>query len=74
MKTNTEVITDYIPCFCSGGGHDLSGISAELSSKRQVFDLPTIRPAYTQHRSYPKTCPCGEKNKASYPEQVNSPL
>jgi transposase len=74
MTANPDVITDHIPCFCSGCGHDLSGISAELSSKRQVFDLPTIRPVCTEHRSYHKTCPCGEKNKASYPGHVNAPV
>jgi len=33
MKTNPDGITDHIPRFCSCCGHDLSGITAELSSK-----------------------------------------
>jgi len=74
MKANPDVITDHIPCFCSCCGHDLSGIGAELSSKRQVVDLPTIRPVCTEHRSYYKTCPCGEENKAAYPQHVNAPV
>jgi transposase len=74
MNANPDVITDHIPGFCSCCGHDLSGISAELSSKRQVIDLPIIKPVCTEHRSYHKTCLCGEKNKAAYPEHVNAPV
>ncbi len=67
MNANPDVITDHIPGFCSCCGHDLSGISAGLSSKRQVIDLPIIRPVCTEHRSYHKTCPCGEKKQSCLP-------
>lgn len=74
MRSEPDQVTDHIPGFCSCCGHDLSGISAELSSKRQVIDLPIVRPVCTEHRSYHKTCLCGKKNKAAYPEHVNAPV
>jgi transposase len=33
-----------------------------------------IKPVCAEHRSYHKTCPCGEKNKAAYPAHVNAPV
>jgi transposase len=74
MRAVPDVITDHIPGFCSGCGEDLSPIAAELSSKRQVIDLPVIRPVCTEHRSYHKICRCGTKNKAAYPDHVNAPV
>ena len=74
MNTHPDTILDHKPGFCSCCGRDLSGIHAELSSKRQVVDIPVVRPVYTEHRSYTKKCPCGSKNKTAYPAGVNSPL
>jgi len=74
MSAVPQAITDHIPGFCSCCGHDLSGITAELSSKRQVIDLPVIRPVCTEHRSYYKICRCGTKNSAAYPDHVNAPV
>lgn len=74
MSSVPDAITDHIPGFCSCCGYDLSSITAELSSKRQVIDLPVISPVCTEHRSYHKTCRCGTKNKAAYPDHVNAPV
>lgn len=74
MSSIPDAITDHIPCVCSSCGHDLSAIAAQLSSKRQVIDLPVIRPVCTEHRSYHKICPCGNTNKAAYPDHVNAPV
>lgn len=74
MTANPDFVTEHIPGFCRCCGNDLSGISAELSSIRQVVDIPVIRPACREHRSYFKICPCGEKTKADHPVGVNAPV
>lgn len=74
IRSVPDVITDHIPGFCSCCGEDLSQIAAELSSKRQVLDIPVIRPVCSEHRSYHKICRCGTKNKAAYPAHVNAPV
>lgn len=74
MSSAPDVITDHIPGFCSCCGLDLSSIAAQLSSTRQVFDLPVISPVCTEHRSNHKICRCGTKNKAAYPNHVNAPV
>tara|TARA_R110000850_G_scaffold101708_1_gene210295 strand:+ start:210 stop:749 length:540 start_codon:yes stop_codon:yes gene_type:complete len=52
MSSVPDAITDHIPGFCSCCGYDLSSITAELSSKRQVIDLPVISPVCTEHKNY----------------------
>jgi len=74
MSSKPDVITKHIPGFCSECGCDLSAIPSELSSKRQVIDLPLVKPVCTEHRSYHKICTCGKKNGASYPDNVNAPI
>lgn len=74
ITTTPDIIEEHVPCFCSCCGNDLSGIEAELSSRRQVVDIPPIKPVFTEHKSYTKTCPCGKKNTASFPLGVNAPI
>lgn len=74
MNAHPDIILDHKSDYCNCCGRDLSGIHAELSSKRQVIDIPVVRPVCTEHRSYIKNCPCGSENKAAYPTGVNSPL
>jgi transposase len=74
MTSSPDIIENHVPFFCTCCGRDLSAVPAELSSKRQVLDLPVIIPVCTEHRSYQKTCPCGNKNSAAYPENVNAPV
>jgi transposase len=42
--------------------------------KRQVHDLPPIRPSVTEHQVEMKRCSCGHLNKAEFPEGVNAPV
>lgn len=74
MNASPDSVIEHIPGFCRCCGKDLSGIPAELSSTRQVVDIPVIRPVYTAHKSFCKICPCGEKNKAAFPQHINAPV
>lgn len=74
MTSHPDVVLEYSPDYCSCCGRDLSDIGAELSSKRQVIDIPAVRPVCTEHRSYTKICPCGKRAKADFPQGVNSPV
>lgn len=74
MTLHPDVVENHLPSFCSCCGLDLSAVAAELSSRRQVIDLPIIKAVCTEHRSYQKTCVCGNKNSASYPNHVKAPV
>lgn len=60
--------------FCECCGEDLRKCIHELVSKRQVVEIPPIKPLYIEYRQYGTECPCGHHQKASYPEGVNAPI
>jgi len=74
ISASPDSVIEHIPGFCRCCGNDLSGIPAELSSTRQVVDIPVIRPVYTAHKSFYKKCRCGEKTQAAYPDGINAPV
>jgi transposase len=53
---------------CQGCGHDLSGVEQQQVGRRQVLDIPPIRPQVREARCYAVTCPeCGQHQVAAYP-------
>jgi transposase len=74
MTENPDTILDHKPCYCNHCGAGIAETSLVLKSRRQVLDIPPIRPHYTEHRSYQGTCSCGQTTIASFPAGVNSPI
>jgi len=70
MVTNpAHIITHNIET-CEHCSSQLSETSGQYES-RQVFDIPTVSIEVTEHRVIKKTCKkCGQKNKASFPENL----
>lgn len=65
----TEVlVSDYCKC-C---GNDLRGVEAQFESRRQVVDLPEIRPVFTEFQCHSRQCTCGHKQIADYPSHVSN--
>jgi transposase len=59
-------------CSCAHCGQDLSGISSQGGSKRQVFDLPVLKVQVTEHETELKSCPsCGGHTEALFPSEVS---
>jgi transposase len=60
------------PCGCRGSLRTTPVLSLE---KRQVFDLPDIQLAVTEHQAEVKRCPrSGQIVTASFPANVNAPV
>lgn len=75
MQTDTpDQIKDLKSSYCKHCGADLSDLPQQLSSKRQVVDIPPIQPIYTEYRQYEVRCSCGHCQKAAYPSGVNAPI
>jgi transposase len=57
---------------CQSCGQNLSGVAgAADSDRRQVFDLPPLKLAVTEHHRLVKTCPqCGTLNGGEFPAGV----
>ena len=69
-----DTIIKHTPMFCGHCQKDIGGLDERLTSKRQVVDLPIVKPIYTQHECYQKTCSCGHVNQSTFPAQVNAPI
>lgn len=74
MTDSPDKIIKYVPDFCCACGSDLQDASVEFVSKRQVVDIPIIKPEYIEHRIFKKQCGCGHSNCAAFPENVKASI
>lgn len=71
---NPDNIVTLLPEQCNCG-HHFTTQECELSSKRQVFELPKPKLEVTEYHIHKATCPkCGLKHQGETPEGVNSPV
>jgi len=64
-----EIIT-HQPLFCKKCGLDISHLPAEMVEKRQVVEIPPIKPVYIEHQVFARTCICGCKVTGSFPTEI----
>jgi transposase len=74
MVENPDRTFDYVPEYCVECGSDLKDVPVEFVGKRQVVDIPIVKPEYIEHRIYKKQCNCGHSTCAGFPENVNAPI
>ena len=57
-------------CDC---GYNLSGVDSFEVERRQVFDIPDLRPKVTEFRAGKKRCPkCGKIHKGQFPTDIKA--
>lgn len=74
MTSLPDVIIEHRPLFCNCCGLALDVGDAQLIGRRQVIDIPPIKPVYTEHRQYRSLCPCGHQATGTFPSGVNAPV
>lgn len=74
MTNNPDEIVILQPDYCSCCGLSLQEMEAVKRQTRQIIDIPPIKAIYTEYQSYSKTCRCGFKNNADFPQGVNTPV
>ncbi|MCP4354253.1 MAG: IS66 family transposase [Proteobacteria bacterium] len=73
MVSNPDETIQHMPKGkCSWCGEVLLQENNAFISKRQVVEIPKIKPLITEHRLYENTCKCGIKHEGVYPHQVKS--
>jgi len=71
VSTPDEIIL-YNPLFCKHCGSDISHLPAEMIEKRQVVEIPPIKPVYIEHQVFARTCTCGCTVIGSFPADITS--
>lgn len=74
MVENPDIIIKHQPDFCANCGSKLDEISPEFIGRRQVIDIPPIKPEYTEHQIFKKICTCGHCNASIFPKEANSSI
>jgi len=74
MVENPDTIILHEPNFCKNCGGDLTSTLSEFVSRRQLIDIPPIKPEYTEHQIYKKVCHCGFCNVSEFPKEVLHPI
>jgi transposase len=72
MRSEVTEIVEHHPHYCQSCGKDLSDVSSEFIGKRQVIDIPVIKPIVCEHQVYGKRCCCGHITESEYPLETHS--
>ncbi|GAH98112.1 unnamed protein product, partial [marine sediment metagenome] len=72
MIDTPDKIEMLVSDYCQSCGIDLRHRKARLVSRRQVVDLPEIRPMYTEYQCFSRKCTCGHEQIADYPSHVTN--
>ena len=62
------------PARCRCCGKSLKGAPETGMERRQVIDIPPVRPVVTEHQLLILQCGCGEETKAQAPDGVTAPV
>ena len=74
MSESPNEIVDHRPDRCRGCGSPLAE-SADIGyRRRQVVDVPPVKPVVTEHRSHTYRCDCGCETTAEFTGEARSPV
>jgi transposase len=74
MVERPDVRLRHEPGPCAGCGTELSGCPVARVERRQVFDLPEMRPHVIEHQLIERECGCGRRTRAAAPAGVDAPV
>ena len=74
MVENPDEIIEYKAKECTICGTSLEEKKQYLISRRQIVDIPPIKPRYIEHQVYSTICNCGHENTGNYPDNVKAPI
>jgi transposase len=75
MRETPDEIIDHTPLVCECCGGSLQEAVSASYTRRQLVDIPSVHPIYTEHRSHVKICPlCGIKNRGIFPKNLQAPI
>jgi transposase len=70
LSDDPDQVVEHRPAVCAGCAADLSGATVFAVQRRQVVDLPPVRPRVTEHRIVAVACGCGHVSQGQAPTGV----
>ena len=65
----------HAPSHCENCGQSLEGVEATRVERRQVVEIPPIKPVVIEHQAQTKLCPaCKEETSGQFPAGVEAPV
>ena len=70
-----DQIVPHAPAACSACGASLATAPQEVRERRQVFELPAMRPVVIEHQVLQADCPqCQQRSAGQFPPDVTQPV
>jgi transposase len=70
MAVTPDEVVIHNPLFCNHCGRDITDLPSELVERRQVVEIPPIKPVYIEHQVFARTCTCGYTITGSFPKDI----
>jgi transposase len=74
LRRDPDVVIEHRPIRCRGCGASLACADVVDEIRRQVIDLPPVRPTVTDHVAYRCVCRCGTETGAEFPSEAKAPV
>jgi transposase len=74
LSEHPDKTVRHRPARCGCCGKSLKGAPVTGTERRQVIDIPPVRPAVTEHQLLTLACGCGCETKAQAPDGVTAPV
>jgi transposase len=74
LSESPDQIIEHRPERCGDCGSALDDSDDRGYRRRQVVELPELRPTVTEHRAHTYGCSCGSETTAAFPDTVRSPV
>jgi len=74
MIENPDEIIKEMPDYCTHCGKDLKETEGVFVERKQVIDIPPIKPVYKEYQIYSKTCSCGHTTVSKFSHGVIAPI
>ena len=74
MSDSPDEIVDHRPQTCSGCGSALQASAAHDYKRRQVVEVPPVKPVIIEHRAHSYMCGCGAVTTAEFPDRARAPV
>jgi transposase len=71
VQSQIDEFVEHVPDYCNSCGKNLYEQEKKRVDKRQIIDIPPIKPVRIEHQIFSKTCTCGCVNKEIFP--INRP-